>query len=166
MKELEEVAKTFTSLAQLYMVSGNWRPVYKTGDLYKNIGSYNKPSRMITSKQARSKTKLKIPEPSFNVSLQYAPDIPGPKTGKPTTYGKFVEEGFTTRAGTRKDGKAYKRTKVQARPFAQKASQDPLLKKKIDAYIGGYMEKDFLPIIKIGLDRAFRSLSAERAKAR
>ena len=33
------------------------------------------------------------------------------------------------------------------------------------AYIGGYIEKDFLPVIQIGLDRAFRSLSAER-KAR
>jgi hypothetical protein len=147
MKELEEVAKTFTSLAQLYMVSGPWKPAYKTGNLYKTIGSYNTPSRMITSKQARSKTKLKIPEPSFNVSLQYAP--PGAR------YGVFVEKGNDTGVGA-----------GNPRPFAQKASQDPLLKKKIDAYIGGYMEKDFLPIIKIGLDRAFRSLSAERAKAR
>jgi len=155
MKELEEVAKTFTSLAQLYMVSGPWKPAYKTGDLYKNIGSYNTPGRMITSKQARSKTKLKIPEPSFNVSLQFAPDIAGSKTGKPTTYGKWVEWGNGTGVGAGKP-----------RPFAEKASQDPLLKKKIDAYIGGYMEKDFLPVIKIGLDRAFRSLSAERAKAR
>ena len=147
MKELEEVAKTFTSLAQLYMVSGNWKPAYKTGNLYNKIGSYNQPSRMITSKQARSKTKLKLPEPSFNVSLQYAP--PGAE------YGVFVEKGNGTGVGAGKP-----------RPFAQKASQDPLLKKTIDAYIGGYMEKDFLPVIKIGLDRAFRSLSAERAKAR
>jgi hypothetical protein len=102
---------------------------------------------MITSKQARSKTKLKLPEPSFNVSLQYAP--PGAE------YGVFVEKGNGTGIGAGKP-----------RPFAQKASQDPLLKKTIDAYIGGYMEKDFLPVIKIGLDRAFRSLSAERAKAR
>jgi len=144
---LEEVAKTFSSLAQLYMVSGPWKPAYKTGDLYKNIGTYNQPSRMITSRQARSSTKLKIPEPSFNVSLQFAP--PG------ATYGKWVEWGNGTGVGAGKP-----------RPFAEKASQDPLLKKKIDAYIGGYMEKDFLPVIKIGLDRAFRSLSAERAKAR
>jgi hypothetical protein len=144
---LEEVAKTFSSLAQLYMVSGPWKPAYKTGNLYKTIGTYNQPSRMITSRQARSSTKLKIPEPSFNVSLQFAP--PGAE------YGKWVEWGNGTGVGA-----------GRPRPFAEKASQDPLLKKKIDAYIGGYMEKDFLPVIKIGLDRAFRSLSAERAKAR
>jgi hypothetical protein len=155
MKELEQVAKTFTSLAQLYMVSGNWKPAYKTGDLYKNIGSYNTPSRMITSRPARSVTKFKIPQKSFNVSLQFAPNIKGSKTGKPTTYGKWVEWGNDTGVGA-----------GNPRPFAEKASQDPLLKKTIDAYVNGYMEKDFLPVIKIGLDRAFRSLSAERAKAR
>ena len=147
---LEEVAKTFSSLAQLYMVSGPWKPAYKTGNLYKTIGTYNQPSRMITSRPARSSTKLKIPEPSFNVSLQYAP--PGAE------YGVFVEKGNRTSPPPVGAGRP--------RPFAEKASQDPLLKKKIDAYIGGYMEKDFLPVIKIGLDRAFRSLSAERAKAR
>ena len=145
MKELEQVAKTFTSLAQLYMVSGDWKPAYKTGNLYNRIGSYNTPNRMITSKQAKSSTKLKIPQKSFNVSLQFAP--PGAE------YGKWVEWGNDTGVGAGKP-----------RPFAEKASQDPLLKKTIDAYIGGYMEKDFLPVIKIGLDRAFRSLSAERAK--
>jgi hypothetical protein len=144
---LEEVAKTFSSLAQLYMVSGPWKPAYKTGNLYRKIGSYNTPNRMITKGNPTSKTKLKIPEPSFKVSLQYAP--PGAE------YGKFVEWGNGTGVGA-----------GRPRPFAQKASQDPLLKKKIDAVIGGYMEKDFMPVIKIGLDRAFRNLSAERAKKR
>jgi hypothetical protein len=163
MKTLEDVAKTYQSLANLYMISGNWKPVFKTGDLYKNIQSFNTPSNMITQQQAASVTSYNLPQTSFTVSLQYAPDISGPKTGKPTTYGKFVEEGFTTRAGTRKDGKAYKRTKVQARPFAEESSKDPLLKKTIDAYIGGYVEKDFIPVIEIGLKRAFRSLASERA---
>jgi hypothetical protein len=145
MKELEQVAKTFTSLAQLYMVSGNWKPAYKTGNLYKRIGSYNTPNRMITSKQAKSATKLKIPQKAFNVSLQFAP--PGAE------YGKWVEWGNGTGVGA-----------GRPRPFAEQASKDPLLQKTINAYIGGYVEKDFLPVIKIGLDRAFRSLSAERAK--
>jgi hypothetical protein len=79
----------------------------------------------------------------FVLTLNYAPSD--------ANYGKFVEEGTQY---------------MEARPFAEKASQDPLLKKTIDAYVNGYMEKDFLPVIKIGLDRAFRSLSAERAKAR
>ena len=150
MKELEQVAKTFTSLAQLYMVSGNWKPAYKTGNLYNRIGSYNTPSRMITSRPARSSTKLKIPEPSFNVSLQYAP--PGAE------YGVFVEKGNRTSPPPVGAGKP--------RPFAEQASKDPLLKKTIDAYVNRYVEKDFLPVIKIGLDRAFRTLASERAKKR
>ena len=144
MKELEQVAKTFASLAQLYIVSGNWKPAYKTGNLYKKIGSYNTPNRMITSKTAKSVTKFKIPQKSFNVSLQFAPDG--------AEYGKWVEWGNGTGVGA-----------GNPRPFAEQASKDPLLKKTIDAYIGGYIEKDFLPVIKIGLDRAFRSLPAERA---
>jgi hypothetical protein len=155
MKTLEDIAKTYQSLANLYMISGNWKPVFKTGDLYKNIQSFNTPSNMITQQQAASVTSYNLPQTSFTVSLQYAPDIPGAKTGKPTTYGKFVEEGFKHKSGTI----------IGPRPFAEQASKDPLLKKTIDAYIGGYIEKDFLPVIQIGLDRAFRSLSAER-KAR
>ena len=143
MKELEQVAKTFVSLAQLYLVSGNWKPAYKTGNLYNRIGSYNTSNRMITSKASRSVTKFKIPQKSFNISLQFAP--PGAE------YGKWVEWGNGTGVGA-----------GRPRPFAEEASKDPLLKKTIDAYIGDYMEKDFLPVIKIGLDRAFRNLSSER----
>ncbi len=143
MKELEQVARTFASLAQLYMVSGPWKPAFKTGNLYRKVGSYNQPNRMITQRQARSATKFKIPQKSFNISLQFAP--PGAE------YGKWVEWGNGTGVGAGKP-----------RPFAEKAANDPLLKKTIDAYIGGYMEKDFLPVIKIGLDRAFRNLNAER----
>lgn len=146
MKELEQVAKTYSQLAQLYLISGNWKPAFKTGNLYRTLGSYNTPDKMITLQAARSSTKLGLPISSFNVSLQFAP--PG------ATYGKWVEWGNGTGVGA-----------GNPRPFAEQASQDPLLKKTIDAFIGGYIEKDFLPVIKIGLDRAFRSLSAER-KAR
>lgn len=146
MKELEQVAKTFASLAQLYMVSGNWKPAFKTGNLYKQVGSYNTPNRMISSKSGKNISRFKIPQKTFNVALQFAP--PG------ATYGKWVEWGNGTGVGA-----------GNPRPFAEQASKDPLLKKTIDAYIGGYIEKDFLPVIKIGLDRAFRSLAAER-KAR
>jgi hypothetical protein len=100
---------------------------------------------MISSKSGKSVTKFKIPQKSFNVSLQFAP--PG------ATYGKWVEWGNGTGVGAGKP-----------RPFAKQASQDPLLKKTIDAYVNGYVEKDFLPVIKIGLDRAFRSLASERAR--
>jgi hypothetical protein len=143
MKELEQVARTFSKLAQLYIVSGPWKPAFKTGNLYRRIGSYNQPNRMITQKTTRSATKFKLPQKSFNVSLQFAP--PGAE------YGKWVEWGNGTGVGA-----------GNPRPFAEKASQDPLLKKTIDAYIGNYMEKDFLPVIEIGLKKAFRNLDAER----
>jgi hypothetical protein len=145
MKELEQIARTYASLAQLYIVSGPWKPAFKTGNLYRRIGAYNQPAKMITARPTRTKTKFKIPEKSFNISLQFAPDG--------AEYGKWVEWGNGTGVGA-----------GNPRPFAEKAAQDPLLKKTIDAYIGGYMEKDFLPVIKIGLDRAFRNLSKERAR--
>lgn len=146
MKTLEDVAKTYSQLAQLYLISGNWKPAFKTGNLYRTLGSYNTPDKMLTLQAARSSTKLSLPISTFNISLQFAP--PG------ATYGKWVEWGNGTGVGA-----------GNPRPFAEQASQDPLLKKTIDAFIGGYIEKDFLPVIKIGLDRAFRSLAAER-KAR
>ena len=146
MKTLEDIATTYSKLAQLYLISGNWKPAYKTGNLYNTLGSYNTATRMITTVSSTSTTKLELPQKGFSISLQFAP--PGAR------YGKWVEWGNGTGVGA-----------GNPRPFAQESSKDPLLKKTIDAYIGGYIEKDFLPVIKIGLDRAFRSLSAER-KAR
>ncbi len=146
MKTLEDIAKTYSQLAQLYLISGNWKPAYKTGNLYNTIGSYNTAARMITTTSSTSNTTLELPQSGITVALQFAP--PGAR------YGKWVEWGNGTGVGAGKP-----------RPFAEQASKDPLLKKTIDAYIGGYVEKDFLPVIKIGIDRAFRSLAAER-KAR
>ena len=146
MKTLEDIAKTYSQLAQLYLISGNWKPAYKTGNLYNTIGSYNTAARMITTTSSTSNTTLELPQSGITVALQFAP--PGAR------YGKWVEWGNGTGVGAGKP-----------RPFAEQASKDPLLKKTVDAFIGGYVEKDFLPVIKIGIDRAFRSLAAER-KAR
>lgn len=146
MKTLEDIATTYSKLAQLYLISGNWKPAYKTGNLYNTLGSYNTAANMITLGPTRSVTRLELPETTINISLQFAP--PGAR------YGKWVEWGNGTGVGA-----------GNPRPFAEESSKDPLLKKTIDAYIGGYVEKDFLPVIQIGIDRAFRSLSAER-KAR
>ena len=144
MKTLEDVAKTYQSLANLYMISGNWKPAYKTGNLYNTVKSYNVPGNMITQKQAASVTSYNLPQPSFSVALQFAPSG--------AEYGKWVEWGNGTGVGA-----------GNPRPFAEQSSKDPLLKKTIDAYIGGYVEKDFIPVIQIGIDRAFRSLASERA---
>lgn len=142
MKTLEEVAQTFAKLAQLYMISGNWKPAYKTGNLYNTIGSYNTAAQMIKSAATTTTTDLQLPQQT--ISLQFAP--PG------ATYGKWVEWGNGTGVGAGKP-----------RPFAQQASKDPLLKKTIDEYMGGAIQKNFIPVIEIGIKRAFKNLAAERA---
>jgi hypothetical protein len=126
------------------MISGNWKPAYKTGNLYKTVQSFNTPSNMITQQQASSVTSYNLPQTAFTVALQFAP--PGAE------YGRWVEWGNGTGVGA-----------GNPRPFAEESSKDPLLKKTIDSYIGGYIEKDFIPVIQIGIDRAFRSLASERA---
>lgn len=141
MKTLEEVAVTYAKLAQLYMISGNWKPVYKTGNLYNKIGSYNTAAQMIKS-AATTTTEFQLPQQT--ISLQFAP--PG------ATYGVYVEKGNGTGVGAGKP-----------RPFAEQASKDPLLKKTIDEYMGGAIQKDFIPVIEIGIKRAFKNLAAERA---
>lgn len=142
MKTLEEVAQTFAKLAQLYMISGNWKPAFKTGNLYNTIGSYNTAAQMIKSAATVTTTELQLPQQI--ITLQFAP--PG------ATYGKWVEWGNGTGVGAGKP-----------RPFAQQASKDPLLKKTIDEYMGGAIQKNFIPVIEIGIKRAFKNLAAERA---
>ena len=141
MKTLEEVAQTYAKLSQLYMISGNWKPAYKTGNLYNTIGSYNTAAQMIKS-AATTTTEFQLPQQI--ISLQFAP--PG------ATYGKWVEWGNGTGVGAGKP-----------RPFAKQASNDPLLKKTIDEYMGGVIQKDFIPVIEIGIKRAFKNLATERA---
>ena len=142
MKTLEEVAQTFAKLAQLYMISGNWKPAYKTGNLYNTIGSYNTAAQMIKSAATVTTTELQLPQQI--ITLQFAP--PGAE------YGKWVEWGNGTGVGAGKP-----------RPFAEQASKDPLLKKTIDEYMGGAIQKNFIPVIEIGIKRAFKNLAAERA---
>ena len=142
MKTLEEVAQTYAKLAQLYMISGDWKPAYKTGNLYNTIGSYNTAAQMIKSAATVTTTELQLPQQI--ITLQFAP--PG------ATYGKWVEWGNGTGVGAGKP-----------RPFAEQASKDPLLKKTIDEYMGGAIQKNFIPVIEIGIKRAFKNLAAERA---
>lgn len=145
--ELTRVAEVYKSLAQLYIVNGKsgWKkPPYKTGNLYNKVGSFNNASNMILVRNPRSTTKLKIPNQSFSVALQYAP--PGAE------YGKFIEEGYKHRSGT----------KVEARPFAESAANDPLLKRAIDNAIKGIVDDTILPVIKVGMDRAFKRMQTKK----
>lgn len=140
--ELSKVAETYKRLAQLYIVNGKagWsKPPYKTGNLYNRVGSFNNASNMILVRNPRSSTKLKIPNPSFSIALQYAPDG--------AEYGKFVEEGTS---------------KMDARPFAQSAANDPLLKRAIDNAMKNVVDNNILPVIKIGIDRAFKRMQTAK----
>lgn len=108
MKTFKDVAGLFKTLAQTYMVSGPWRPAYKTGNLYKTVGDYNTATRMLREEEGK-----------YTIVLNYAP--PGAE------YGKFVEEG--TRY-------------MDARPFAQYASQDATLKSLINEVILNNLKKE------------------------
>jgi hypothetical protein len=142
MKGLDQVADVYKSLAQLYIVNGKsgWKkPPYKTGNLYNRVGSFNNASNMVLVRNPRSSTKLKIPNPTFSIALQYAPDG--------ATYGKFVEEGTS---------------KMDARPFAESAANDPLLKRSIDNAIKGVIDTNIMPVIQIGLNRAFKRMQTKK----
>ena len=129
MATLNDIAKKLTSLAQLNLTSGYTR-AYKTGNLYRNIGSYNTPSRVLgdtkLGKKRLSKTK-KIDTLEFD--LTYNP--PG------ATYGQYVEEG--TRY-------------MDARPFAEEAINSPQIERMIDEYMGVYIEDNVIAGIMDELD--------------
>jgi hypothetical protein len=69
------------------------------------------------------------------ITLNYAP--PGAE------YGKFVE-----------DGTVY----MKARPFAEEAANDPLLKRQIDNAVNGIIQTTIMNAVDIGLKRAFSRL--------
>jgi hypothetical protein len=75
MKTLKDLAGLYKTLAQTYMVKGPWRPAYQTGNLFRRVGEYNTPNRMIKS---NSKT-------SISLVLDFAPPN--------AEYGKYVELG-------------------------------------------------------------------------
>jgi hypothetical protein len=142
MQELSKVAEVYKSLAQLYIVNGKsgWtKAPYRTGNLYNRVGSFNNVSNMITKRNPRSTTKLKIPNQSFTIALQYAPE--GAK------YGKFVEEGTKY---------------MDERPFAASAANDPLMKRTIDNAIKGIVDNNIMPVIQIGLNRAFKKMQGKK----
>jgi hypothetical protein len=140
--EMIQVADVYKQLAQLYIVNGKagWKkPPYKTGNLYNKVGSFNNASNMILVRNPRSTTKLKIPNQTFSVALQYAPDG--------AFYGKFVEEGTS---------------KMDARPFAESAANDPLLKRTIDNAIKGIIDTNIMPVIQIGINRGFKRMQTKK----
>jgi hypothetical protein len=74
MKTLKDVAGLYKTLAQTYMVNGPWRPAYKTGNLYRQVGDYNDAQQMIQQDNG-----------IYKLVLDYAPPA--------AYYGRYVENG-------------------------------------------------------------------------
>jgi hypothetical protein len=74
MKTLKDVAGLYKTLAQTYMVTGPWKPAYKTGNLYKQVGDYNDAQQMIQQDNG-----------VYKLVLDYAPPS--------AYYGRYVENG-------------------------------------------------------------------------
>lgn len=119
---VKDIAKAYVTLAQLKMAQGykgKGKPIkkiWKTGNLFNRIGSYNTAARMATMRPTKANTKYELD--SITLSLNFAP--PGAE------YGKWVEWGNGTGVGY-----------GIPRPFARDAANDPALNKAINAALGG-----------------------------
>ena len=51
---------------------------------------------------------------------------------------------------------------MAARPFAESAANDPLMKRAIDDAIKGIVDDTILPVIKVGIDRAFKRMQTKK----
>jgi HK97 gp10 family phage protein len=130
MRTLNDVAKKVTSLAQLNLTRGATK-AYKTGNLYRNIGSYNTPNRVLGNTKIGQQRK-KLQDVHYGVELNLVYNPPG------ADYGKYVEEGTE---------------KMDARPFAEEAMNDPSIIRSIEEYLGLYVEENVVPSIMSELDK-------------
>ena len=130
MKTLADIAKQVTSLAQLNLTRGATK-AYKTGNLYRNIGSYNTPNRVLGNTKI-GKQRKKLQDVHYGIELNLVYNPPG------ADYGKYVEEGTS---------------KMAARPFAEEAMNDPSIIRSIEEYLGLYVEENVLPSIMAELDK-------------
>jgi HK97 gp10 family phage protein len=130
MRTLADIAKGVTSLAQLNLTRGATK-AYKTGNLYRNIGSYNTPNRVLGNTKI-GKQRKKLQDVHYGIELNLVYNPPG------ADYGQYVEEGTS---------------KMSARPFAEEAMNDPSIIRMIDEYLGIYVEENVLPSIMSELDK-------------
>ena len=122
---VKNVCDTYRSLAQLFIVSGypGWGKAksstknapYRTGNLFRRIGSYNTAAKMATMNPTKSTNKVELP--AVTISLNFAP--PGAK------YGYSVHEG----KGTNRV--------IGRRPFAELAANDSKMRKAVNEALLG-----------------------------
>jgi HK97 gp10 family phage protein len=130
MATLNDIAKQVTSLAQLNLTKKP-NKAYKTGNLYRNIGSYNTPNRVLGNTKL-GKQRKKLQDVHYGVELNLVYNPPG------ADYGQYVEEGTS---------------KMDKRPFAEEAMNDPSILRMIEEYLGIYVEENVLPSIMAELDK-------------
>jgi len=124
MKTLQDVAKkyavvpykvalTYVQVTQRLIKGGyvGWKkPPYLTGNLYRNIGSFNTPGNMLSQKGL-----------TYSMTLNYAP--PGsPPNG--AYYGQFVHNGYTSIGGN----------PIAGRPYAIVAANSKDVKLAVEEY--------------------------------
>lgn len=121
MASLKDIAKKVGDLTVAYAPINKNPQAPKRGNLKKRLKAANTPNKIL-SKNAEKPNIVQDTKFGIDFNINYAP--PGAK------YGKFVEEGHRTRKKPGGKGKAY----VKPNPFAQKAVNDPAVKKMIKDY--------------------------------
>ena len=153
--QVEDIADTFRSLAQLYIIDGypgwgkaksnNRNAPYKTGNLYNSIGSYNTAAKMATIRPSKvaaiGKDKIELPE--ITISLNFAPPN--------APYGRYVHQGTGTNSS------------IGPRPFAQIAANDTRLGIVVNKAIagnGGPVEQ-YLDLVSRNLEKKFEKFGVK-----
>ena len=121
MPSLKDIAKKVGDLTVAYAPINKNTQAPKRGNLKNKLKTANTPNKVL-SKNAEKPNIVQDVEYGIEFNINYAP--PGAK------YGKFVEEGHRTRKKPGGKGKSY----VKPNPFAQKAINDPAVKKMIRDY--------------------------------
>jgi hypothetical protein len=129
MPSLKDIAEKVSSLAQLNLTRGKTK-AYKTGNLYRNVGSYNTPARVL-GKTKLGKKRLSTTNTRYGIELNLVYNPPR------ATYGQFVEEGTVN---------------MDARPFAEDAINSPIIDRMIEEYVGIYVDETIIPSIEESLN--------------
>jgi hypothetical protein len=129
MATLNDIAKKVSSLAQLNLTRGKTK-AYKTGNLYRNIGSYNTPNRVLGNTKL-GKKRLSKTDTRYGIELNLVYNPPG------APYGQFVEDGTVN---------------MPARPFAEEAINSPIIDRMIEEYVGIYVDETVIPSIEESLN--------------
>ena len=121
MASLKDIAKKVGDLTVAYAPINKDPQAPKRGNLKRRLKAANTPNKILNTNKEKPNI-VKDVKYGVEFNINYAP--PGAK------YGKFVEEGHKTRKKPGGKGKAY----VKPNPFAERAVNDPAVKKMIKDY--------------------------------